>query len=274
MLLMLLLLLLLLHMLGWGRVHECQRRWWRRWSYCRHRWRWCCCRAGGGGSGRGARGRAWRRGAAQQVGLGTGVVGRDACGAQVHVCGVGLVLGQSALLRFYHPLETLNVFYRMSQRVHLGHLLLLGRRGDVTSQHLEAPVDLFNPVPLPGVPPRHLGRQRRWDCIAQGRVEGNLPLVAAGIALGAASHHCTAAAVAAVAISAVVAVSNFFQELSLRGNGLILTRLLLLLLLLSIVGREDDGQSCHDDDHKPCCLLLLYMRMPRSRKYYYSYYNN
>ena len=58
----------------------------------------------------------------------------------------------------------------MSDDVHLGHSLGLGRSGDMGLQMLVAVIDGLDPGPLPRVPPRHGHGDRRGYRVAVDRV--------------------------------------------------------------------------------------------------------
>ncbi len=78
------------------------------------------------------------------------------------------------LLLHQHPLQAPDVLDGVPERVHLGHLFLLGRGRNVLAKHLESRVHLLDAIALTSVAPRHFGWLRRRNGVTQGRVEGDL----------------------------------------------------------------------------------------------------
>ena len=76
-----------------------------------------------------------------------------------------------------HLLEVADVVDSVTERVHLGHLLVLGGRRDVRPEDVESAVDLLYPVSLPGISPGNLRGNWWGNCVTQRRVEGKLTFV-------------------------------------------------------------------------------------------------
>jgi len=66
-----------------------------------------------------------------------------------------------------------DVIHGVSQRIHLGHLLVLCRCWDLIAKDFETTIDLFDTISLTGVSSRHFGSNRRWNGITQSGMQGH-----------------------------------------------------------------------------------------------------